>query len=162
MGELAEMGAGVCVFSETQLGGLLSTANIVEQMSARAGTRVRVWAMHGPAVLGNDGLPCTKKQHGVAIAIADRNILVREIARHEHGMVALALRERGTAEVLLIAAYLPPANSFAKARRDTIATAVADLLQKQAGNFAEIIIAGDMNLRLADWGGANGDGPSGA
>ena len=119
-GELGRLNADVCVFSETKLSGALSVANLATQLSTVAKQRVRLWAVNGPPVLDGDGLPCTSRQHGVAIAVADGSILVRELSRHPHGLIALALRRRGKAEILLVGTYLPPATSFAKERRLTL------------------------------------------
>jgi hypothetical protein len=146
--ELARIGAHVCVFSETQLAGTVALANIRAQLSQAAGSAVRMWAVNGPLVLGDDGLPTTKRQHGVAIAVADGSVRVREVAHHPHGMLALALRRRGMTEVLVVAVYLPPKTSFARARRETVTKAVAELLASKGASFGDVFVVGDLNLRL--------------
>lgn len=89
-------------------------------------------------------------QYGVAILVHSDTAEIEEVGAHSDGFIALSISLPGARPFLLIGAYLPPAASPVKERRQSVLTCVSELITREAHKYSTVVLAGDLNAQIGD------------
>ena len=140
----AAQGASIAVISETKF------ANSMAIRDFAAATGARVFTRDAPA-----GVDYSSAQYGVAVIVFDAALKIDHVDEDANGMIAVSVRRPSSRPVLLVGAYLPPAQSEVKGRRALVIDRIAGVIRREAHKYSACVVAGDLNSVIGSHGQRN-------